>query len=192
MAPRLGRIRTVASIAVTVVLIAILVFALAEYFTGTQPFFAEADNPSSMSPTLNYGGLAVIYRAPYSGLGAGSVIAFHDPRGNPTTVLHRVVSVISCGGEKCLVTKGDNNATNPTIDPWNVTESDYIGEAVLILPYVGYVSPALWGFSGISALLPVSVFGLAVVLIGVLQYRPERKEKQGSRAESETGGEVGN
>ena len=163
------RLVRVASIGVTVFLIGVSVFAVAEYATGTQPFYVVADNPSSMSPTLNYGDLAVIYRAPISSLGPGSAIAFHDPRGDPGIIIHRVVSVSSCGGAECLVTKGDNNATNPLVDPWNVTRQDYVGKVILVLPYLGYVSPALWGFSGLSALFPVSVVGIATILVSIMK-----------------------
>jgi signal peptidase I len=163
---------------VTVLLIAVCVFAVAEYATGTQPFYVVLDNPSSMSPTLNYGDVAMIYKAPFSSLGPGSIIAFHDPRGNPGIIVHRVVAVMTCGGAECLVTKGDNNATNRTPDPWNVTQNDYIGQAILIIPYLGYISPALWGFNGVSALLPVSTVAIAVVLISVMQRKPEERERK--------------
>jgi len=169
MNTRLRRVRRYASIALTVLLIGVFAFSLVEYATGTQPFYVVSDTPSSMSPTLNYGDVAVIYRAPYSGVGPGSIIAFHDPRGDPGIIVHRVVSLVECGGEECLVTKGDNNATNPTTDPWNVTRSDYIGEVVLVVPDVGYLSPALWGFGGMSALLPVSVAFIAVALVSVMR-----------------------
>jgi len=177
--PKLKRVKKVASYAVTILLIAVFVFALVEYATGTQPFYVVGDNPSSMSPTLNYGDVAVIYRVPFSNLGPGSIIAFHDPRGNPGVIVHRIVSVLSCDGTRCVETKGDNNVTNPTMDPWNVTQSDYIGEAVLVVPYLGYLSPAFWGFGGLTELMPVSVVGIAAVLIGVLRQKPEEQKELG-------------
>ena len=168
-----------ASIALTAFLIGVLIFAVVEYATGTQPFYVVGDSPSSMSPTLNYGDVAVIYRTSFSSLGAGSVVAFHDPRGNPGIIVHRVVSVIVCGGAECLITKGDNNATNPTVDPWNVTANDYVGQAVLVVPFLGYISPALWGYTGMAALLPISTVLVAVGLIRVLRAKPEAGEESG-------------
>jgi signal peptidase I len=156
-----------AEYAVTAFVIAVAVFAAVEYATGTQPFYAVGDNPSSMSPSLNYGDVAVIYKAPFSSLSPGTIIAFHDPRGNPGIIVHRVVSLVDCAGSKCLVTKGDNKATNPTTDPWNVTESEYIGQAVLVVPDAGYVSPSFWGFNGASALLPISFLILAVAAVSM-------------------------
>jgi len=172
----LKRVKRLASYALTGFLISVCVFAIAEYATGTQPFYVVDDNPSSMSPTLNYGDVAVIYRTSFASLGVGSIIAFHDPRGNPGAIVHRVVSVVECRGTKCLVTKGDNNVTNPTTDPWNVTEDDYIGRVVLVVPHLGYISPALWGFNGMFALLPISTVGIAVALIGWVRRKPLPQE----------------
>ena len=166
--------------AFTVVLIGVAVFALVEYATGTQPFYVVADSPSSMSPNVNYGDVAVIYRVPFSSVGVGTVIAFHDPRGNPGIMIHRVVSSESCPGGICLQTKGDNSATNPTQDPWNVTADDYVGEAVVVIPALGYISPSLWGFSGAAALLPVSTLGVALVLASMM-WRSFLGEKRGER-----------
>ena len=169
MMRRLRGVARYVSIALTLLLMGVLAFAVLEYATGTQPFYVVGDSPSSMSPTLNYGDVAVIYKAPFSGVDPGSIIAFHDPRGNPGIIVHRVVSLAECGAEACLVTKGDNNATNPTADPWNVTQADYDGKVVAEVPYLGYLSPALWGFGGASALLPVSVAVIAPALVGVVR-----------------------
>jgi len=173
----LGKCIRVAGYIVTILVICVAAFALFEYASGTQPFYVVSDNPSSMSPTVNYGDLAVIYKAPFSSLSPGTIIAFHDPRGNPGIILHRIAAVLSCSRAVCLATKGDNNATNPTVDPWNVTQGNYVGQAVLIVPYLGYVSPALWGFSGTSALMPVSVIALVAVLVRAATT-PEPKERR--------------
>jgi signal peptidase I len=162
----------------TALLILLSAFAVAEYATGTQPFYVVADSPSSMSPAINYGDVAVIYRTSFSNLGPGSVIAFHDPRGNPGIIVHGVVATLSCGGAKCLATKGENNATNPTTDPWNVTQSNYVGQVILVVPYVGYMSPALWGFNGIYALLPIATVVLVVLLVFVLRQGPKGDDKK--------------
>ncbi|HMD78816.1 MAG TPA: signal peptidase I [Nitrososphaerales archaeon] len=162
-----------------VVLVGLSAFGVVEYAMGTQPFYVVTDNPSSMSPTINYGDVAVLYKAGFSGVGPGAIIAFHDPRGNPTIVVHRVVKVVNCGDATCLVTKGDNSQTNPDDDPWNVTQADYVGSVILVVPYVGYISPALWGFNGYYALLPVSILGIAFVYWDVDHSRSQ-KSKNGS------------
>jgi signal peptidase len=162
-------------------LIGVSIFAVAEYATGTPPFYVVTDNPSSMSPTLNYGDVGVLYKTGFSALAPGAIIAFHDPRGNPTIIVHRVVSVLTCGGATCLVTKGDNQRTNPDNDPWNVTEQDYVGQVVLTVPYAGYLSPALWGFNGYYALLPVSVILIGFVFWDVTSRKSQKDEMGGAR-----------
>jgi signal peptidase I len=175
------RLLRAAEYAGTALLLAVCVFAVGEYALGVQPFYVVTDNPSSMSPTINYGDLAVIYGASFSSLAPGSIIAFHDPRGNPGIIVHSVVATLECGGVECLVTKGANNATNPTIDPWNVTQSDYIGKVILVVPYGGYISPALWGFNGYYALLPISTIALVILFVSVFQHKPK-----GIQAKEET------
>ena len=135
-----------------------------------------------MSPTINYGGLVVVFKTPFSQVGNNSIIVFRDPRGNPGTYIHRVVAVThDCGGSNttapssvCFVTKGDNEKTNPTVDPWVVTQQYYLGQVILVVPYAGYVSPMLWGFKGLAALLPI-----AFVLFLALFFTTARRRTGG-------------
>lgn len=154
--------------ALMLVLVGLAVFGAVEYALGGMPFLVVNDNPSSMSPTINYGYLTVNYVAPFNTLKVGDIIVFHDPRGNPAIITHRIVGVTDCGAQECFLTKGDNNATNPSPDPWAVARSDYISEVILIIPYLGWLSPELWGFRGYQVLLPLAFFFLLVLLIGVL------------------------
>src|SRR5271157_3805225 len=92
--------------AVTGALIGLVAFGGAQYAFGGLPFLVVGDNPSSMSPTINYGDLTVNYVAPFSSLRVGDIIAFHDPRGNPGVVVHRIVAQAKCGTGLCFVTQG--------------------------------------------------------------------------------------
>jgi len=144
-----------------------VVYGGVQYALGGLPFLVVGDNPSSMSPTINYGDLTVNFLAPFNSLSAGNVIAFHDPRGNPGIIIHRIVSETKCGAETCYITKGDNNMTNEVPDPWYVTQQDYAGKVVLVIPLLGYVSPTLWGFRGDLILLPLGFVFLLVIFLGV-------------------------
>ncbi len=166
-----------AGYAATLGLVGLVVYGAAVYALGGMPFLVVADSPSSMSSTINHGDLTVNYVVPFDDLKVGDIVAFHDPRGNPVTVVHRVVAVDTCGAQKCLVTKGDNSATNPTPDPWRVTQADYLGKVELVIPYVGYLSPALWGSEGALMLMPLGAAALLAVTIGVVkQVRPNDTE----------------
>lgn len=155
-------------------LVGFAVYVAANLAFGVQTLYVVSDYPSSMSPTINYGDVAVTYPAPFSSLHAGDIIFFHDPRGNPGTIVHRVVSVGTCGGVMCVQTKGDNSVTNPTPDPWNVTSSDYLSQVELVVPDVGYVSPALWGFGGVLVVIPLSF----VLLLGFFVTYGRKVAKQ--------------
>jgi len=94
------------------------------------------------------------------------------------TLVHRIVAIVPCdNGEQCLETKGDNNVTNPTRDPWFVTQAEYKGQVILIIPYMGYISPTLWGFKGSYVALPLVFVALLFVLVFyMLEQRSEAKK----------------
>jgi signal peptidase I len=144
------------------VLIGLTVYIVANLAFGVQTIYVVSDYPSSMSPTINYGDLVLTFPTSFTSLHVGDIIFFHDPRGNPGVIVHRIVSVTSCGGMMCVQTKGDNQATNPTPDPYKVTANDYLSQVVLVIPAIGYLSPALWGFRGLTVLIPFSF----IVLVG--------------------------
>ncbi len=165
--------------AFTLVLVGLVIYGAVEYALGGLPFLVVGDNPSSMSRTINYGDLTINFIAPFNTLKAGDVIVFHDPRGGPVLITHRIVAVTSCGGQECLITKGDNNLTNPTPDPWTVTKADYVSMVVLVVPFLGYISPSLWGFSGILVILPLGMMALLVLfLVAARSKVPDRVEEE--------------
>ncbi|QQG48112.1 MAG: signal peptidase I [archaeon] len=161
------RLLKYAEYAATLVLVGFAAYGGVEYLLGVQPYRVVTDSPSSMSNAINYGDVVAVYGAPYSSLRVGDVIVFHDPRGNPGVVIHRIFSVGDCQGQVCYTTKGDNMATNPSADPWSVTESFYEGRVLAVLPYAGYLSPALWGFTGVSLYVLLGSIGGIAVLLGI-------------------------
>ncbi|UCE81057.1 MAG: signal peptidase I [Methanobacteriota archaeon] len=148
------------------VILSLLIFSAIDYAKGTPPFFVVSDNPSSMSPTIDYGDAVMVYKVSFDSLDVGDIIVFKDPRGIPLTVIHRVVEVDTEGSHRYLLTKGDNDLTNPTIDPWEVTEEDYISKAILIIPAAGYISPSLWGTGGLLVVLAITIVVLVIFLFG--------------------------
>lgn len=173
-----------AEYAAMTVLVGLCIYVAANLVFGVQTLYVVSDYPSSMSPTINYGDVALTYRAPFSSLHVGDIIFFHDPRGNPGVIVHRIVSVETCGNVVCLQTKGDNNATNPTPDPWAVTSNDYLSQVVLVIPDVGYLSPALWGFGGELVVVPLA---LVVLLAFFVTYgRKVQREEEAEKAKEVT------
>jgi signal peptidase I len=163
-------------------LILLSAYVGASYAFGVQTVYVVSDNPSSMTPTMNYGDVALTYRSSFGSLHVGDIVFFHDPRGNPGIIVHRLVWQGTCGGQLCFHTKGDNNATNPTPDPWNLTEAFYLSKVVLVVPAVGYLSPAFWGFRGVLVLLPYAF--IVLVLFFVWYGRKVQAAEAGAKGET--------
>lgn len=174
------------SYAFTALLLGLLAFSAIDYSQGTQPFFVVSDNPSSMSPTIDYGDAVMVYKVSFNSLHAGDIIVFKDPRGSDQTIVHRIASVEVNGSSRCLLTKGDNDATNPTIDPWKVTSHFYISKVVVIVPAVGYISPSLWGTTGI--IVVAAIVGGALLLLLFAPLKSEAKTEKPTQ-ETAQGGE---
>ncbi len=171
-----------AGYASTVLILAVLIFSAINIVQGVQPFYAVSDNPSSMSPAMNYGDVALAYKVPFNDLHVGDIIIFKDPRGGPQTIVHRVVAIeMDASNSTYLVTKGDNGVTNPTNDPWKVTQKDYLSKAIVVVPLVGYLSPALWGSSA-----PV-IFAIIIAIILIAYFFYPKKKKEGSEKSEESG-----
>ncbi len=167
-------------VAVTALLV-LSAYVGANYAFGIQTVYVVSDNPSSMSPTINYGDVALTYRSSFSNLHVGDIVFFHDPRGNPGIIVHRIVWSGTCEGQLCYHTEGDNKVTNPTPDPWNLTAPYYLSQVILVVPAIGYLSPAFWGFTGLYVLLPVAFVALVLFFVAygrkIGQAEPETKEE---------------
>lgn len=172
--------------AFTLLILALIIFSAVNLAQGVQPFFTVSDSPSSMSPTINHGDAVMVYRVPFESLQAGDIIAFKNPIGDPQTVIHRIVEVKEdVNGSTYLLTKGDNSITNPIIDPWKVTEQYYLSEIILVVPLVGYISPALWGFSSLLVLVPISFVVLLILLFSTPGAKKESEEEPPESNEGE-------
>jgi len=174
-----------------VVILGLLVFSAVSYARGTPPFFVVSDNPSSMSPTIDYADAVVVYKTSFDSIEVGDIIVFKDPRGVPTTVIHRVVAINTSGSATFLLTKGDNDLTNPTIDPWQVSEEDYISRVVATIPSVGYISPSLWGSGWVLVALGITALALVVLLFGPKRNQIEGTETTQAEKPQETDQEGG-
>ncbi len=171
------RWQTLVGYALAAFLLIVLLYGLVGYATGSVPYYVVSDRPSSMSPTIDFGGLVVTYRVPFATLKPGDIIVFHDPLVYPDIIVHRIVGTIpNCPnlGSECLVTKGDNNVTNPSPDPWNVTQQYYVGKVILIVPYLGYLVPSIWSSEGPLAYAPI-VF--VIMLIWAVSYIHSQRGK---------------
>jgi signal peptidase I len=105
----------------------------------------------SMEPTYSTGDLVVSRCGPVE---VGDVIVYNPPDVGGARVIHRIVD----GDAGGWIVKGDNNSF---LDPWQPTEDQILGSAVLHLPHVGkfaaiLLSPLTW--------ISLLIIALAVVI----------------------------
>ena len=128
---------------IAIVVIGILLVWIGLYITFgmTNPFYVVASG--SMIPELEvYDILIVQGNIPFEDLVVGDVIVFDRPSDHNRVIVHRIVSVID-EDPRTLRTKGDaNRASIPGTD-FPITDKEYIGKVVIVVPDVGYVTQAL-------------------------------------------------
>ncbi|MEZ3145331.1 signal peptidase I [Halobaculum sp. MBLA0143] len=131
-----GRLRTIANVLGTVLLVALLV----PFVVYAAPSVVGADQSytvvsGSMEPTIGAGDVVIVRQVPPDRIGAGDIVTFrHDGGRLPTT--HRVVERVTQDGELYFRTKGD---ANEEADPQAVASDQIIGRVLVTLPFVGHV-----------------------------------------------------
>jgi len=118
----------------------------------------------SMADSVPIGSIAVTEEVSTEDVGVGDVIVFHPPTTspNPSTLMHRVVSVREEDGQRLFRTKGDANATP---DPWEMGIEGRGSRVVYSVPYVGYLvdfagTPLGWT---LLLFLPATYLGLTTL-----------------------------
>ncbi|UOY94446.1 signal peptidase I [Ectobacillus sp. JY-23] len=129
-----GIIRTV----FTLIICALAFVILSSRFSGSDPTLAgyqlKAVLSGSMEPTFQTGSIiAINIKQDPSKYEKGDIITFQIEN---QLVTHRIVEVLTKGGQVSYKTKGDNNNT---VDLWTVSASTVVGQYNgFTIPYVGY------------------------------------------------------
>ncbi|MCD6301171.1 MAG: signal peptidase I [Staphylothermus sp.] len=110
---------------------------------------------NSMSPTINRGDLVFIDINDHE-VNKGDIIAFTY---EDKIILHRVYRVDN--QTYTILTKGD---ANKNIDPWIVTNNNYVGKYVFSIPLLGYPSIFL------SSLFTNPVISISLTVILILAF----------------------
>jgi signal peptidase len=142
-----------------------------------NPFYVVASG--SMIPTLNIGDFVITnHNILFSNLRVGDIIVFKSPSSlisneQHEMIVHRIVHVSTgIGGNRVITTKGDaNDGSIPYID-YPISEQNYIGKVVYIIPKLGLVTKLISP--------PTNYYIIVgVLLITVIYYsRIRRKEEQ--------------
>jgi signal peptidase I len=116
----------------------------------------------------------------FSDLQDGDIIVFYTEDGGGRTIMHRIVEIYQDyeGKEERLVkTKGDNNPISYEVLDYPISEADYHGKVISIIPKVGLVTmpPYNYIIAGVAVVL-VSVTG--ILAYSIYQRNSGKKDKK--------------
>lgn len=119
----------------------VIVTSIQVSFGTTNPFYVVASG--SMEPELWKHDIIVVQgNLAFAEVQVGDIIVYDRPSDHDKVIVHRVASIID-DEPKTIRTKGDANpASIPGID-FPVTETEYRGTVLYVIPQVGYVTQFL-------------------------------------------------
>jgi len=152
--------------------VAIIWIGLTAYFGAQNPFYVVSSG--SMYPELAMHDIIVISgHALFEDVKIGDIIVFDRPKDHDKVIVHRVVAVVD-DDPKTLRTKGDNNQNSIVGTDYPITEEEYTGKVVYVIPQVGFIT---------KILQPPINYIIIAVIIGIMIIRQITKNKKKSFTE---------
>ena len=140
--------------------VAVLWIGLTAYFGAQNPFYVVSSG--SMYPELAMHDIIVISgHMLFEDVKIGDIIVFDRPKDHDRVIVHRVVAVVD-DDPKTLRTKGDNNQRSIVGTDYPITEKEYIGTVVHVVPQVGFIT---------QILQPPINYIIIAVIIGIMVIR---------------------
>ena len=148
--------------------VAVIWIGLTAYFGAQNPFYVVSSG--SMYPELAMHDIIVISgHAPFEDVRIGDIIVFDRPKDHDKVIVHRVVAVVD-DDPLTLRTKGDNNQNSIVGTDYPITEEEYKGTVIHVIPQVGYIT---------KILQPPINYIIIAVIIGIMVIRQVyRKDKK--------------
>jgi len=158
----------VKDIIIVAVCVAVLWIGLTAYFGAQNPFYVVSSG--SMYPELAMHDIIVISgHMLFEDVKIGDIIVFDRPKDHDRVIVHRVVAVVD-DDPKTLRTKGDNNQRSMVGTDYPITEKEYIGTVVHVIPQIGFIT---------QILQPPINYIIIAVIIGIMIIRQiYRKDKK--------------
>jgi len=168
-----GSIRgIVKDIIIVAVCVAVIWIGLTAYFGAQNPFYVVSSG--SMYPELAMYDIIVISgHASFEDVTIADIIVFDRPKDHDKVIVHRVVAVVD-DDPLTLRTKGDNNQNSIVGTDYPITEEEYKGTVIHVIPQVGYITKILQP--------PINYIVIAVI-IGIMIIRQISKNKAGKHYE---------
>jgi len=152
--------------------IAVIWIGLTAYFGAQNPFYVVSSG--SMYPELAMHDIIVISgHAPFEDVRIGDIIVFDRPKDHDKVIVHRVVAYVD-DDPLTLRTKGDNNQNSIVGTDYPITEEEYKGTVIHVIPQVGYIT---------KILQPPINYIIIAVIIGIMIIRQIAKNKAGKHYE---------
>ena len=159
--------------------VAVIWIGLTAYFGAQNPFYVVSSG--SMYPELAMHDIIVISgHAPFEDVRIGDIIVFDRPKDHDKVIVHRVVAVVD-DDPLTLRTKGDNNQNSIVGTDYPITEEEYKGTVIHVIPQVGYIT---------KILQPPINYIIIVVIIGIMIIRQIAKNKKASTEQMKTESEI--
>ena len=159
--------------------VAVVWIGLTAYFGAQNPFYVVSSG--SMYPELAMHDIIVISgHAPFEDVRIGDIIVFDRPKDHDKVIVHRVVAYVD-DDPLTLRTKGDNNQNSIVGTDYPITEEEYKGTVIHVIPQVGYIT---------KILQPPINYIIIVVIIGIMIIRQIAKNKKASAEQMKTESEI--
>ena len=156
----------VRDIVIVAVAIAVIWIGLQVYFGASNPFYVVSSG--SMYPELKmYDIIVITGNQPFEDVKVGDIIVFDRPKDHNKVIVHRVVAVVD-DDPKTLRTKGDNNQSSMPGTDFPITEKEYTGTVIHVVPQVGYIT---------KILQPPINYIIIVVIVGIMVVKQILKNK---------------
>ena len=115
-----------------------------------------------MYPELKmYDIIVITGNQPFEDVKVGDIIVFDRPKDHNKVIVHRVVAVVD-DDPKTLRTKGDNNQSSIPGTDYPITEKEYIGTVIHVIPQVGFIT---------KILQPPINYIIIAVIVGIMVVR---------------------
>ena len=154
-------------IIIVAVCVAVIWIGLTAYFGAQNPFYVVSSG--SMYPELAMYDIIVISgHIPFDDVKIGDIIVFDRPKDHDRVIVHRVVAVVD-DDPITLRTKGDNNQNSIVGTDYPITDKEYIGKVVYVIPQIGFIT---------KILQPPINYIIIAVIIGIMVIRQISKNKK--------------
>jgi signal peptidase len=148
---------------------------------GSNPFYVVSSG--SMEPVLQINDVLIVRDGGSWGeLRVGDIIVFNRPDGGDRVIVHRIVDIDEdAEGDITIRTKGDANPSSIPGTDYPITEEDYIGNVISVVPGIGVITKVISP--------PVNYIIIAIILAILFFNRLGRKDKGAAPAGADNAGQ---